>query len=131
MVSIIFGTSVFSYFWISFNALLMQFTNIQGHLIIIFVGIPLLFQLVKTLRERKMNWLIRTNIKDLKIESDCLQKIHLINDLGKGICDYESHQIDFIGMIEVHYLECVKDSCPCNEELELYDSFMKIYSNRT
>ena len=38
-VSVFCGSSLFTYFWIAVNALLMKFLNVNGHIVIIIVGI--------------------------------------------------------------------------------------------
>lgn len=49
-VSVFFGTMVFTYFWVSINALLMKMVTLNGHLIIIFIGIPLISIVVRNFR---------------------------------------------------------------------------------
>jgi hypothetical protein len=48
------GTLIFSYFWVSLNGILMKLVKVDGHIIIIFAGIPLISLLVKNLRETRI-----------------------------------------------------------------------------
>lgn len=71
-ISIFCGTIFFVYCWISINALLMKLLKVDGHLIIIFVGIPIITLLVKNLREKRIESLMKTNIDKLKLDIDAL-----------------------------------------------------------
>lgn len=50
----------------------MKLLNVDGHLIIILVGIPLITLLVKNLREKRIETLMKTNIDKLKLGIDAL-----------------------------------------------------------
>jgi hypothetical protein len=71
-VSVFCGTIIFNTFWISINALLMMLLDVDGQIIIIFVGIPLIALLVKNLREQRIETLVKTNIDKLKFGIDAL-----------------------------------------------------------
>lgn len=71
-ISILCGCTIFTYFWISVNALLMKFLGVSGHIIIIIVGIPLLWYLVRSLREYRIEMLIKTGIEKLGSDVDAL-----------------------------------------------------------
>jgi hypothetical protein len=45
---------MFSYLWVSINAILMQLIKVDGHIVIIFAGIPLIVFLVRNLRETRI-----------------------------------------------------------------------------
>ena len=71
-VSIFIGSVLFSYFWISINALLMKFLSVDGHIIIIIVGIPLIVLLVKSLRDYRIETLMKIGIEKLNTDFDSL-----------------------------------------------------------
>ena len=71
-VSVFSGTLIFTYFWFTLNALLMKLYYLDGHLIVIFVGIPIIALLVKNLREKRIESLMKTNIDKLKVGIDAL-----------------------------------------------------------
>lgn len=71
-MSVFCGSLIFIYFWISINALLMKLLEVNGHIIIIFVGIPLISFLVRNLREKRIENLMKTNIDKLKLDIDAL-----------------------------------------------------------
>lgn len=71
-VSIFVGSLIFTYFWISLNALLMKFLDVSGHIIIIIVGIPMIAILVRSLRENRIESLMKTNIEKLGTDIDAL-----------------------------------------------------------
>jgi len=71
--SIYCGTLIFSYFWIALNAVLMMLLSaVSGHIIIIFGGIPLIWVIVKNLRESRIESLAKTNIEKVGIDIDAL-----------------------------------------------------------
>ena len=63
---------IFIYFWVSINALLMKLLVVNGHLVIIFIGIPFITLLVINLRDKRIEGLMMTNIDKLKIDIDSL-----------------------------------------------------------
>lgn len=71
-VSIFCGSLIYIVFWISINALLMKLLNVNGHMIIIFIGIPFISLLVKNLREKRIENLMKTNMDKLKVDIDSL-----------------------------------------------------------
>lgn len=50
----------------------MKLLTVNGHIIIIMVGIPLISLLVKYLREKRIENLMKTNIEKLKLDIDAL-----------------------------------------------------------
>lgn len=84
-VSVFSGSLIFIYFWISINALLMKLVDVNGHIIIIGVGIPLIVYLVQNLREQRIENLMKTNIDKLKLDIDALIQIHKLTDFAKGV----------------------------------------------
>lgn len=83
-VSIFCGTLIFSYFWISLNALLMKFLQVNGHIVIIIVGIPMIAFLVRSLRENRIESLMKTNIEKLGSDIDALIQVHKMTDFSRG-----------------------------------------------
>ena len=69
-VSIFFGSLIFSYFWIALNALLMKFLKVNGHLVIILVGIPMIALLIKFLRDYRIEVLMKAGIEKVKTDID-------------------------------------------------------------
>ena len=84
-VSVFCGSLIFIFFWISINALLMKLLHVNGHIIIIFVGIPLISLLVRNLREQRIETLMKTNIDKLKLDIDALIQVNNMTDFSKGI----------------------------------------------
>ncbi len=84
-VSIFSGSLIFIYFWVSFNALLMKLVTVNGHIVIIFIGMPLIILLVKNLREKRIENLMKTNIDKLRLDIDSLIQVHNMTDFSKGI----------------------------------------------
>lgn len=71
-LSIFVGSMVYIMGWVSINALLMKLLKVEGHVIIIFIGIPFIVLLVKNLREKRIENLLKTNIDKLKLDIDSL-----------------------------------------------------------
>jgi hypothetical protein len=65
--------------------MLMMLLNVNGHIIIIFAGIPLIVLLVKNLRETRIELLIKTNIDRVQLDIDALIQVHNMTDFSKGI----------------------------------------------
>jgi len=71
-VSVFCGSLIFTYCWISINALLMKLLDVNGHIIVIGVAVPIITYLVKSLREKRIENLMKTNIDKLKLDTDSL-----------------------------------------------------------
>lgn len=63
----------------------MKLVEVNGHIIIIFCGIPIITLLVKNLREKRIENLMKTNIDKLKLDIDSLIQVHNMTDFSKGI----------------------------------------------
>ena len=89
-VSIFFGSVIFSYCWISLNALLMMIltvngvSTVSGHIIIIVVGLPLIGILVRSLREMRIESLMKVNIEKLGSDIDALIQVAKMTDFSRG-----------------------------------------------
>jgi hypothetical protein len=81
------GSVIFSYLWISLNALLMMFLQVDGHVVIIIVGIPMVAFLVKNLRDSRIETLMKSSIDKLTTDIDALIHVHKMEDFRRG-----SHQ---------------------------------------
>jgi len=84
-LSIFVGSLIYIWCWVSINALLMKLLQVDGHVIIIFIGIPFISLLVKSLREKRIENLLKTNIDKLKLDIDSLIQVHKMTDFSKGI----------------------------------------------
>jgi hypothetical protein len=62
VVSVFCGSLIYVYLWISVNALLMKLLAVDGHIVVIFAGVPLICLLVKSLRDKRIESLVKTNI---------------------------------------------------------------------
>ncbi len=127
IISVFTGSLVFIYTWISLNALLMKLITIDGHIIIIFIGFPLLALLVYGLREKRILSLTRTPIDKMTQDIDCLIHVTNLSEFvksssvgGQGRSDTQ-HRMALIGIINLHTIECQNQECPCQETFELYD----------
>ena len=60
------------YFWITVNALLSEFYEISGHIIVIALGIPIVCQLSKSTRETRIEVLMTTTTEQMKNDIDSL-----------------------------------------------------------
>lgn len=115
------GTLIFTFCWVSVNAILMKLLSVNGHIIIIFAGIPLIAYLVVSLREKRIEALIKTTIDRVQVDIDALIIVNNMTDFSKGINKDEFHRMAMIGIINIHMVDCVAPDCPCKEEYELFD----------
>ena len=105
-VSVFCGSLIFIYFWVSINALLMKLLDVNGHLVIIFVGVPLISFLVQNLREQRIETLMKTNIDKLKLDIDALIQVHNMTDFSKGVHKDATQRMTMIGIVNLHIVEC-------------------------
>ena len=102
----------------------------NGHIIIIFGGIPLIVLLVKSLREYRIESLMKISIDRVYYDFDALIQVHNITEFSKGIDKDKSQRMSMIGIINIHVLECQNSECPCKEEYELFDVSNNSFSQR-
>ena len=79
-VSIFFGSLINTYSWISINCLLTKLVVVHGHLIIIFLGLPVVIFLVSFLREKRIERLMNSNLDKVGNDMDALIQITTIKD---------------------------------------------------
>lgn len=130
-VSVFCGSLIFVYCWISINALLMKLLPaVSGHIVVIFAGIPLIGYLVRSLREKRIESLIKTSVDKVQLDIDALIQVHNMTDFAKGIHQDQTHRMNMIGIINSHVLECVNAECPCKDDYELFDVATNQFASR-
>ena len=120
-VSVFSGSLNFILGWVALNGIIVLIFGLQGNIIVICIGIPIIIILVKNLRERRVDGLIMTTNEKFKRDSDILIQIHTIQKLIKGPLSSQADEITLTGIVNVHSLECQSNDCPCKKEIELYD----------
>lgn len=128
LVSVFFGSLINLYLWISLNCLLTKLVVVNGHIIILLMGVPLIIYLVYQLRQRRIDLLLDQSIEKINNDVDALIQISTIKDLsiGKVTSNKTSGEnMDFEmkvkGIINLHVEECKLDFCLCKNQEELYD----------
>lgn len=122
-----FGSLINVFCWVSVNCLLTEFATIEGNLIVIFLGVPVVAFLVAFLREKRIETLLNSNIEKIKNDIDALIQISTVKDLSiskignKTVGDSASWEIQVKGTINLHLQECRHESCLCKNLEELYD----------
>jgi hypothetical protein len=84
LVSVFFGSLVTIYFWISINAVAMKLFYVDGHIIVISLGIPIIVFLVKSLRAMRIDTLVHSTIDKLSNDIDALIQITIIAEWSIG-----------------------------------------------
>ena len=105
-MSIFYGTLILTYAWVAINAILMKLLEVEGHIVIIFAGIPLLSFLVYKIREQRIDILLQLNIEKVQYDIEALIQIHHVTDFSKSMIKNQNHEITLIGIINIHILEC-------------------------
>lgn len=108
----------------------MMIMNVYGHIVIICIGIPVIFGLVKSMRELRIQSLLLLNIDKMKTDSDALNQIFSLQKLIKESILYHKEDVTIIGIINLHILECQNLECPCKNEYTLYDAASSKFSTR-
>ena len=104
--------------------------NVYGHIVIICIGIPIIFGLVKSIRELRLQSLLLLNIDKMKTDSDALNQIFSLQKLIKESCIKHKDDVTLIGIVNLHVLECQNMECPCKNESALYDAASEKFSSR-
>ncbi len=84
----------------------MKFLGVSGHIVIIILGIPLLWYLVKSLREYRIETLIKTGVEKLATDVDALLQVNKMTDFARGTQIDLQEKMTMIGIINVHIAEC-------------------------
>ena len=108
----------------------MMIMNIYGHVVIICIGVPIIFGLVKSMREVRIQSLLFVNIDKMKADFDALNQIFTIQQMIKGCSTNQTEDVSLIGIVNLHVLECTNSECPCKSESSLFDAATGKFSNR-
>jgi len=101
------------YNWVSINALLMKYIHINGHITIIFMGIPLIYVLVVNLRQRRIDKLMDLSVEKVKSDIDALIMITTLHEWAHDSRKNISQDMHVKGIINLHLVECSNSLCPC------------------
>lgn len=130
-VSVFIGSMAGIYLWFSVNALLMMFTNVQGHIVIICIGVPIVCGVVYNLRALRLRRLLMATTDRLTSETEALLQI---SQLQQMISDtsFKDESMVLTGLVNIHILECQNPDCPFKNEADLFDipsnTFIKLSS---
>ena len=123
-VSIIYGASICSYFWVSFNliiSLILESMNYTGQSIVILLGILIIIVLVKNLREKEVCKILFENRHDkIKDEHDLDIYINKVLELMNEQGHNEVDEMILLGFANNHKNECTNPECPINKNEKLY-----------
>ncbi len=129
-VSIFWGTLIVFYAWTALNAVLMMLLGVYDHLIILFIGAPLLALLVKNLREKRIQHLLLMGLDKMKSDTDALIQIQRIQGMIAEAKNSQTESADLIGYVHLHIVECQNSECPCKNDSELFDAVSGKFSQR-
>jgi hypothetical protein len=62
----------------------MKILTVDGHIVIIIVGFPLIALLVRSLRENRIESLMKTTVEKLGSDIEALIQIHKLIDFSRG-----------------------------------------------
>lgn len=105
--------------------------NIYGHATIICIGIPIIAGLVKYLRQTRIHELLLLSADKMKTDFDVINQIVKIQQMIKDSFVNKLEDVDLIGLVNLHVLECVNQDCPCKNEATLFDAATMKFSKRT
>lgn len=117
-MSIWFGSIINVYTWIAVNCLITKLWLVNGHMIIILMGCPLIVYIVIYLRQQRIEFLMDNTMEKITSDVDALIQINMIKDLsigragskvsGDSINSVES-EMKIKGIINLHFEECKND----------------------
>jgi len=131
IISLTYGSTLFLFTWISFNAILVLLFSLKGNVLTILIGSPILVALVKYVREKRINSLLISNIDDIKSDTDSLIQIQSMILMIKDSELPELNILFLTGFVNVHTFDCQNQECPCNVKRELYDASLNKTSDRS
>ena len=123
-ISIIYGASICSYFWVSFNlviSLILESMNITGQSIVIIIGIAIVSLLVKNLRDKEICRILFESRHDkIKEDHDLDIYINKVLELMNDQDHNEVEEMTLLGFANNHKNECLNPDCPINSHEKLY-----------
>jgi hypothetical protein len=108
----------------------MKILTVDGHIVIIIVGFPLIALLVRSLRENRIESLMKTTVEKLGSDIEALIQIHKLIDFTRGTHRDQQERMTMIGIVNLHIAECQNADCPCKETYELFDIKMNDFQVR-
>ena len=101
--------------------------RMEGHFIIIGVGILPIFFLVKYIYTTRMEYILLMPIEKIKTEDDALFRCYSILDMVRNFRKDPEVELKLVGLISNHFRTCKSITCPLNNSEELYDSSQGLY----
>jgi len=108
----------------------MMLIEAHGHLIIIFIGIPLIYLLVNYLRKIRIQYLILMGLDKMKADTDALIQIQTLQGMIAEARVSQTENASLIGYVNLHVVECQSMDCPCKSDSDLYDAQSGKFSQR-
>ena len=105
--------------------------NLSGNLVVITIGIPFVVVLSKGLRNKRIDYLLLMGLDKMKTDTDALIQIQSIQGMIHNAKTNQIDDVNLIGFINLHIVECQNFDCPCKNESELFDVPMAKFSQRT
>eukprot|EP00826_Nyctotherus_ovalis_P038584 TRINITY_DN3624_c0_g1_i1.p1 TRINITY_DN3624_c0_g1~~TRINITY_DN3624_c0_g1_i1.p1 ORF type:complete len:338 (-),score=66.20 TRINITY_DN3624_c0_g1_i1:290-1303(-) len=130
-VSVFMGSMIGIYLWFTVNAFLMMFINVEGHMIIVSIGVPIICGVIYNLRALRIRRLLMATTDRLASETETLLQI---SQLQQMISDrsFKDKSMILTGLVNIHTLECQNPDCPFKNEADLFDipsnTFIKLNS---
>lgn len=133
--SVVWSGGIGTLFWITINALILKLAHgVNGHIIIILIGLPFFFGIQRSLRFKRVTDLMISSTQSLRKESDVLIQLSKVHELSErnlnSIMSHSQDNLIFIGFINYHVQECQTLDCPCKSHRDLYDIQSQEYSTR-
>jgi len=128
VVSIFWGCIALNYCWVCINAFFMMLFDLNGHIVIILLGMPVVSGVIYNVRTVRIKHFLLSDHSRLTNSIDSLNRIISIQKIIKAYT--QKKDIMLTGIINTHILECEDAKCPCKYDVEIYDIAENKFSNR-
>lgn len=95
--------------------------NMDGNLIVITFGLPFVVLFALGLRNKRIDYLLLMGLDKMKTDTDALIQIQTIQGMILNAKTNQIDEVNLIGFINLHIVECQNSECPCKNESELFD----------
>ncbi len=121
--SVLWGSMTCIFLWISLNALGMETLKLNGQLVVIGCGIPMIIGLVFHGRKLRIRHILLLPVEKMSSDIDALNQIvnveHMIRSVASGS---QPDNLMLAGMVNQHVTDCQYEDCVCKNGTALFDA---------
>jgi hypothetical protein len=125
-ISFLYGYLNVVQLWIMITSLIALFTDVNGHLIIILIGLMPIYIMVKYIRGKRFDSIFFKQPEDSANEFEALIQCNAVSKVNNTSFKQE---LQLAGLVTLHLRECKSKTCPLHSLKQLYDPCINTFAS--